>query len=196
MKSLFNIFRIPAVIIAAGLILFSTKANAQQVALKTNALMWTVLTPNIGAEFVLGERYSLDLSVFGHYNPYGVDSKILAVQPEFRYWFNGRPMIREFVGASTMVAKYDFDIKRQVHDGYAASAGVVGGYVFLLGKKKDTKWRLELCGGISLLFFSQKQHYRDDNYDDYFIEQVAAANSWGYKIFPAKLGVTFTYIIK
>ena len=192
MKSLFNIFRIPAVIIAAGLFLFTTKANAQQVAVKTNALMWTMLTPNLGCEVVLGNRGSLDISAFGHYKPYGVDSKIFAVQPEYRYWFSGRPMIREFVGVSTMVVGYDMKIKNQVYDGYAASAGLIGGYAFLLGEK----WRLELCGGISLLFFSQKQYYKDDNYDDYFIEQVPSANSWGYKIFPAKLGVTFTYIIK
>lgn len=192
MKSLFNIFRIPAVIIAAGLFLFTTKANAQQVAIKTNALMWTVLTPNLGCEVVLGERGSLDISAFGHYKPYGVDSKIIAVQPEYRYWFSGRPMVREFVGISTMVVGYDLNIKNQVYDGYAVSAGLVGGYSFLLGEK----WRFELCGGMSLLFFSQKQYYKDDNYDDYFIEQVPTANSWGYKLFPAKLGVTFTYIIK
>ena len=192
MKSLFNIFRIPAVIIAAGLFLFTTKANAQQVAIKTNALMWTVLTPNLGCEVVLGERGSLDISAFGHYKPYGVDSKIIAVQPEYRYWFSGRPMVREFVGISTMVVGYDLNIKNQVYDGYAVSAGLVGGYSFLLGEK----WRFELCGGISLLFFSQKQHYKDDNYNDYFIEQVPTANSLGYKLFPAKLGVTFTYIIK
>ena len=192
MKSLFNLFRIPAVIIAAGLFLFTSKANAQQVAIKTNALMWTVLTPNLGCEVVLGERGSLDISAFGHYKPYGVDSKIIAVQPEYRYWFSGRPMVREFVGISTMVVGYDLNIKNQVYDGYAVSAGLVGGYSFLLGEK----WRFELCGGISLLFFSQKQYYKDDNYDDYFVEQIATANSWGYKLFPAKLGVTFTYIIK
>ena len=192
MKSLFNIFRIPAVIIAAGLILFSTKASAQQVALKTNALMWTTLTPNLGCEIMLGDKYSLDLSAFGHHKPYGVGSKLFAVQPELRYWFSGRPLVREFVGVTTMVARYDIDISNQIYDGYAAAAGLVGGYAFLLGQK----WRFELCAGISLLFFSQRQHYRDDNYDDYFIEQLPAANSWGYKLFPAKLGVTFTYIIK
>ena len=196
MKSLFNIFRIPAVIIAAGLFLFTTKANAQQVAVKTNALMWTLMTPNAGFEVAVGNKCSLDISAFGHHKPYGVDSKIFAVQPEFRYWFSGRPMVREFVGVSTMVTGYDLEIRNHIYDGYAASAGLVGGYALLLGRNDKTRWRLELCAGISLLFFSQKQYYRDDNYDDYFIEQIPTANSWGYKLFPAKLGVTFTYIIK
>ena len=32
--------------------------------------------------------------------------------------------------------------------------------------------------------------------DDYFVDATVPANSWGYKLFPAKLGVSFTYIIK
>lgn len=191
-RSRFNIFRIPAVLLAAGLILFSSKASAQQIGVKTNALMWATLTPNLGCEVVVGQRSSLDLSVFGHYKPYGVDSKIFAVQPEYRYWFSGRPMTREFVGVSVMVADYDMTVRSHVYDGYAVSLGIIGGYAFSLGRK----WRLELCGGLAVLGFHHKQYYRQDNYDDYFVGQDAPANSWGYKLFPAKLGVTFTYIIK
>lgn len=191
-RSRFNIFRIPAVLLAAGLILFSSKASAQQIGVKTNALMWATLTPNLGCEVVVGQRSSLELSVFGHYKPYGVDSKIFAVQPEYRYWFGGRPMTREFVGVSAMVADYDMTVRSHVYDGYAGSLGIIGGYAFSLGRK----WRLELCGGLAVLGFHHKHYYRQDNYDDYFVGQDAPANSWGYKLFPAKLGVTFTYIIK
>lgn len=191
-SSLFNIRRIPAVLIAAGLILFSTKASAQQIGVKTNALMWTALTPNIGCEVVVTDRTSLELSMFGHYDPYGLDSKLFAVQPEFRYWFSGRPMTREFVGVSAMIADYDMIIRNHVYDGSAGSVGMIGGYAFSLGRS----WRFELSGGVAILCFRQKQYYRHDNYDDYFIEQESPVNSWGYKLFPAKLGVTFTYIIK
>ena len=191
-KSLYRFFRTPAVLVTVGFVLFSFKANAQQIGVKTNALMWATLTPNLGCEVVVGERSSLELSVMGHYKPYGVDSKLFAVQPEYRYWFSGRPMTREFVGVTAMITDYNMAIRNHVYDGYAASAGLVGGYCFNLG----LRWRLELCGGFSLLFFRQKQYYRHDNYDDYFIGQTPPANSWGYKLFPAKLGVTFTYIIK
>lgn len=191
-KSLFHIFRIPAVLVAAGFILFSSKAQAQQVGVKTNALMWTTLTPNLGVEVVVGERSSLDLSVMGHYKPYGLDSKMFAIQPEYRYWFSGRPMTREYVGATAMVVDYDMTMKNHVYDGYAVSLGLTGGYAFSLGRN----WRFELCGGFAFLLFNQKHHYRHDNYDDYFIEEAVVPNSWGYKLFPAKLGVSFTYIIK
>ena len=165
------------------------EAHAQQVGVKTNALMWAAMTPNAGCEVVIGEHSSLDLSVFGHYKPYGMQSELLAFQPEFRYWFNGRPMIREYLGVSSMIAGYDMNISNYVYNGNAASLGLTGGYVFLLGKR----WRLDLCGGFSFLFFFQKQYYETD---DYYVDKDISYNSWGYKLFPAKLGVSFTYIIR
>lgn len=191
-SSLYKFRMIPAVLLAAGLILFSTKASAQQIGVKTNAFMWTALTPNVGCEVVVGQRSSLDLSIFGHNDPYGLESRLFALQPEYRYWFSGRPMTREFVGVSAMVADYDMIIKNHVYDGSAGSLGLIGGYAFSLSRS----WRLELCGGVAILGFRQKQYYKHDNYDDYFIEMESPLNSWGYKLFPAKLGVTFTYIIK
>lgn len=191
-SSLYKFRMIPAVLLAAGLILFSTKASAQQIGVKTNALMWTAFTPNVGCEVVVGQRSSLDLSIFGHYDPYGLESRLFALQPEYRYWFSGRPMTREFVGVSAMVADYDIIIKNHVYDGSAGSLGLIGGYAFSLSRS----WRLELCGGVAILGFRQKQYYKHDNYDDYFIKMESPLNSWGYKLFPAKLGVTFTYIIK
>ena len=164
------------------------KAQAQQVGVKTNVLMWAGLTPNASCEVVVGEHSSVDLGVFGHVNPYGMKSKILAFQPEFRYWFNGRPMVREYVGVSSMIVGYNMNINRFVYNGNAASLGLTGGYALLLG----TDWRLDLCGGFGLLLFKHKYYYEaDDIYvdDDRF-------DSYGYKLFPAKLGISFTYIIK
>ena len=171
---------------------FAQRSQAQQLGLKLNALMWAAGTPSVGMEVVLGQRSSLDLSAFGHYKPYTFDSKLIAFQPEYRYWFNGRPFTREFIGATIMVADYDITTRSYVYDGNAVSAGITGGYSFLLNKR----WRLELCGGFSFLYFRQKKYYVHDNYDDYFVGTPVKANSWGYKLFPAKLGVTFTYIIK
>ena len=165
------------------------QVHAQQVGIKTNALQWAALTPNFGCEFVIKEHSSIDVSAFGHYKPYGLDSKLIAIQPEYRYWISGRPLIREFVGVSLMAASYDMTMRNYVYDGIAASLGITGGYAFLIGKG----WRLELCGGLSFLFYNQKQHYGND---DYYQGQSVPADDWGYKLFPSKLGVSFTYIIK
>ena len=58
------------------------------------------------------------------------------------------------------------------------------------------RWNLELFGGFGALLFHQKQYHADDHYDDYFVDEAVQANAWGYKLFPIKLGVTFSYIIK
>jgi hypothetical protein len=212
-----------AIVFAIVLGLSSPQAKAQQFAVKTNALMWGVLTPNAGVEIVVGERSSLDISAFykPSYSPElgsFFNSRIAGFQPEYRYWFNGRPMTREFIGASLMFADYDLTNAdkstgmRYVYDGNAISLGIVGGYSFILGRNNDkakdkdqskgkarpkvNRWRLELCGGFSFLGFLQKRYNINDSYDDYFVGEPVKANSWGYKLFPAKLGVTFTYIIK
>lgn len=167
-------------------------ASAQSVAVKTNALMWLGLTPNLGCEIVTGEHTSVDFSMFGHKNPYGLTSEVIGIQPKFRYWFNGRPMIREFIGAGMLLTSYDTTIGRNVYDGDAIGLGLIGGYVFSLGKR----WNLELTGSFGLVFFRQKRYFDGDNYDDYYIDISPRANSWGYSLFPVDLGVTFTYIIK
>lgn len=74
--------------------------HSQQVAVKTNGLMLAAMMPNVGCEFVVGERSSIDLSAFGSINIYGNKAKMIGFQPEYRYWFNGRPMTREFIGVA------------------------------------------------------------------------------------------------
>lgn len=185
--------RLTVVLIAAcAMLLSSYKAEAQQIAVKTNALYWLALSPNISCEVVTGEHSSIDVSAFGHWQPFGLDSKLFAFQPEYRYWFNGRPMTREFVGANLMFATYDIMASGYVYNGNAVMLGLVGGYIFAL----SDHWNFELCGGFGVLGFKQKQHYVHDNYDDYFVDEAVKANSIGYKLFPARLGVSFSYIIK
>ena len=197
MKTIFCKYFVALIGCMLAFCVFNPEVKAQQFGVKTNALMWTAITPNAGLEIVVGERSSIDLSVF--YKPrYDADmgvllnSRIVGFQPEYRYWFSGRPMTREFVGATTLLANYYLIHKDYVYDGNAISLGVVGGYSFILG----SKWRLELCGGFSFLGFLQKRYHINDNYDDYFVGESVKANSWGYKLFPAKIGVSFTYIIK
>ena len=128
-----------------AMLFFSHRADAQQIAVKTNALYWLGLTPNVCCEIVTGEHTSLDITALGHYMPYGLNSKVFAFQPEFRYWFNGRPMTREFVGGDIMAATYDVMAGGYVYKGNAVMLGLVGGYVFRL----SDHWNLELCGGFS-----------------------------------------------
>lgn len=179
-----------ALVAAAAFMLLPRQAHAQQVALKTNVLLWGALTPNLACEIVAGEHSSVDLSLYGHYMPYGIDSRMAGLQPEYRYWFNGRPMTREYIGVGLMLTTYDITWKRNVYDGDALGLGLTGGYVFSFGKR----WNLELSAGFGIVGFAQKQYYLNDNYDDYPVS--TETNAWGYKLLPFELGVTFSYILK
>lgn len=180
------------VLLLSLLCLAQQRASAQQVAVKANALMWGALTPNLGVEVVTGEHTSVHFSAFGNKNPYGQKMQIIGAQPQFRYWFNGRPMTREFIGAGALVTTYDINWKDNVYDGDAVGLGFVGGYVFSLGRR----WSLELSGSFGVMYFHQKQYHLNDNYDDYFVDEAVRTNARGYKLFPVDLGVTFIYIIK
>ena len=76
--------------------------KAQLLALKTDALWDGLMTPNLGMEIVTGNKTSFGLSVFGNYKPWGMDMKMVGAIPEFRYWFGGRPMMREFIGVAAL----------------------------------------------------------------------------------------------
>ena len=187
--------------IALGLLLavaFPREAKAQRLAVKTNVLSWAALTPDIGLELVVGNRTSIAVSAFGTYAPLkNYPIKLVAIQPEFRYWFNGRPLTREYIGVCAFGATYDLTLpagadRANIFKGDAVAVGLTGGYVFSLGKR----WNFELSGGTGLMLFRQKQYFEGDNYEDYFVGVNSSPNTWGYKIFPVKLAATFIYIIR
>lgn len=167
-------------------------AHAQQVALKTNMLMFAGMAPNVGCEFVVGERSTLDLSAFGSVNFYGQKVKTLGFQPEYRYWFNGRPMTREFVGIAALGVSYNIRWGERVFEGDAAGAGITFGYAFNLGKR----WNIEAYGGFGAVYFKHRQYYSFDHYDETDESNTIKANAKGYKLLPIKLGVSISYILK
>ncbi len=168
------------------------KAAAQQVAIRANALSLALLTPELGVDVITGEHTSLLFSAFGHYKPYGVNSKMWGLQGEFRYWFNGRPLTREYIGATVVGTSYDMNFTSRVYAGTAIGLGVIGGYSFILGER----WSLDLTAGAGLMGFRQKYYRAGDRYEDYFADEVSSANTWGFKFFPMKLSVAFVYIIR
>lgn len=94
-------------VIAAISLLRAENASAQLLAVKANAAMYAVMTPNLSFEMVTGERTSVDFSIFGHAKPYGKDSRMIGLQPQFKYWFAGRPLVREYVGVMALALAYD-----------------------------------------------------------------------------------------
>ncbi len=168
---------------------FGWRADAQQVALRSNALRTVLLTPDLGVDLVTGEHSSVSLSVFGNWKPYGIDSKLIAVQPQFRWWFNGRPLVREYVGVAALFTDYDISWGQLRCQGLAGGLGLTGGYVLPLGNR----WGIEFSGGLGVVLFRQHRGSRYDNFD--YLDG-GAYTSRGYNILPMNVGVTFIYIIK
>ncbi len=189
-----------ALIIAAAalaLLGISREAGAQRLAVKTNAFGWLSANPDMGLELVTGEKTSVSLSVAGHPGRWTPGYGLFVLRPEFRYWFNGRPLTREYVGVGAFATSYDIAIpERQgqanVFRGDGLALGLTGGYVFSLGKRLS----FELGGGTGLLLFRQKQYFDTDSYEAYFVEERSKSNTWGYKLFPVKLDATLIYIIR
>ena len=170
-----------AVILACG-----TGLKAQLLALKTDALWDIMMTPNLGVELVTGNKTSVNVSVFGNHNPWGTNLKMLGAIPEFRYWFSGRPMIREFIGVAGLATSYDITWGSETYKGNAYGGGLTFGYAFYL----SPHWNIECYGSVGAVYYDHQHYYREDNYTE------NRRNAHGYALIPFKIGVSFAYIIK
>lgn len=161
-------------------------------ALKTNGLYWATTTPNLGVEFALSKKTTIELT--GSYNPWDFSNnkklKFWLVQPEFRYWlcerFNGH-----FLGLHGHYAEYNvggikqLELKGKRYQGNLYGGGISYGYHWILGKR----WSLEATLGVG---------YARLKYDKYVCgtcgpkEKGSTKNYWG----PTKAGINLIYILK
>lgn len=145
-------------------LLFSSVLSAQVVSVKTNAAYWGVLTPNIALEFPVGQKFTSDWHFL--YNPWTFSDnrkmKMMAVQPELRYWFcerfNGHFLGAHLVGGIYNIGNIDTglkffgtdfgSLKDYRYEGWMAGVGVGYGYQWLLSRH----WSLEAEIGIGYIF--------------------------------------------
>lgn len=125
------------------------------VAVKSNALEVAALIINLGAEFRLSPRLSLD--VIGHYSPYDYfryDRKVrlFAIEPELRYWF-GEPLIKgHFVGLHIPVVGFNIQLgSNRYQDPQRAAWGVGLSYGYAMPLGKATNWGVEFTLGVGYL---------------------------------------------
>ena len=172
---------------------------AQKVAVKTNVLYWATTTPNLGFEFGLGKKTSLEL--FGGYNPWNLDKgenkkmKHYLIQPEFRYWtcerFNGTFWGLHLHGGEFSVAgihlpfKMFPSLKDHRYEGYFYGGGVSVGHQWVLSKR----WSLEASVGVG---------YAHWVYDKYRCVNCSPKIKSGHKNYvgPTKAAVSLVYFIR
>lgn len=125
-------------------------ASAQKAALKTNLFYDATTTINLGAEFGLAPKWTLDVS--GNYNPWTFSHnkkwKHWLVQPEARYWtcnkFMGHFFGLHALGGQFNMGNWDTNFKflnsdlRKLRDhryeGWMVGAGLAYGYAWAVAR--------------------------------------------------------------
>lgn len=159
-------------------------AHAQLAAVKTNALLWGNLTPNISMELVTASKFSLEGTVFYGLNKTPLDAQLKGAQAEFRYWISGRPMARSFIGLSVSGLRYTVVHKGKAHQGEAAGPGLTCGYAWPLSKR----FNLEFSAGVGALW------YREKKYPEGTYLKKEEYNANGVKCVPTEVAVSCCYL--
>lgn len=157
------------------LLLFALESHAQKgledmggftMGVKTNALYWGTVTPNIGAELRLAKKWTLDVEA--GLNPfdgkredgsYGKSIKHFRLHPEIRYWFC-ESFYKHFIGLHVPYLIYNIsDIKllgteNERHQGWGTGVGLSYGYAWLLSKH----WGLEATIGAGYLYLNSEKY--------------------------------------
>ncbi|KGN99467.1 hypothetical protein HR11_04220 [Porphyromonas macacae] len=125
----------------------SLTVSAQSFSLKTNLFHWATTTPNLGMEFKIGDKWTMDIS--GGYNPFTFKEnrklKHWIVFPEIRWWtcesYTGHFLGFHFIGGRYNVGGIDIPIGRfgklkdYRYEGCAVGAGLTYGYHWILSKR-------------------------------------------------------------
>lgn len=152
------------ILLAALVCLSLTTVKGQQVAVKTNVLYDALLNVNVGAEFGLAPRWTLDVS--GNLNMWTLSHdrrwKHWLLQPEARYWFCDR-FSGHFLGFHAHGGQYNAGgLKNGIsflgsdlsalsdsrYQGWFVGAGVAYGYTWILGRH----WNFELEIGVGYAY--------------------------------------------
>lgn len=172
-------------------------AYSQRAAIKTNLLYGATTTPNLGLEFKLAKRTSLDLML--GVNPFKLSDtkrfKHILFQPEVRYWlcepFNGHFFGIHAHGAQFNIGGLDLPIGRlknlkdKRYEGYLYGGGISYGYHWLL----SSRWNLGFNIGAG---------YARVHYDKYPCAKCGSKlddgkyNYWGV----TKAALSLIYVIK
>lgn len=163
------------------------RVNAQRLALKTNALDYVALEPNLAFEARLSRTLSIQLGVGACPLSKSIgDVKLtnFKIEPELRYWFN-RPMARHFMALSMGAYDYSYRWKETYFSGDAVSVGLSYGYALVLNRH----WNMEAEVGVGIATVKAKK------YKEW--ESVPKASNYSKVMpVPVRLALNFSYIFE
>ena len=174
-------------------------AYGQKLAVKTNLLYGAAtFTPNLGLEFGLGDRSTLELS--GGYNPWNLNGSVANNSKlvhwlghiEYRWWscqtFNGHFFGLHALGSQYNVSGKDIPLlfeKAYRYEGWAAGAGVSYGYHWIMSGRFSLEFTLG--AGYAYLDYGRydcaKCSTLEGNYTKHYVG-------------PTKAGISLIFMIK
>lgn len=182
--------------------------KAQQMAVKTNLVGWATTSPNVGLEFGVGRKSTVQ--VFGLLNPWqfgDTRARIWTLEPEYRYWLCEK-FTGHFVGVHVLGGEYNFrnfnmpltnlpDLKGENKgrhiEGWYVGGGITYGYQWMLSKN----WNFEASLGIGYAYSPYKYYGRCDRLLDKdgntLPDGSKKSGTCGY-FGPTKLAVSLMYV--
>ena len=188
--SIYKILQCLVIIVA--LLLCPSVAKAQIIAVNTDVVSDGLLAPNLGLELGMTSRSTLAINALTGTNILYSNTKMTAIQPEWRFYFSGRRMYHHFVGIGLIGATYETHADHRTYNGDGAGAGVTFGYVWPITNHLN----LDFHAGLGAFYYRQKEYYDMGENAILTQEEPLEANSRGISFVPTRIGISLTYIIK
>lgn len=166
--------------------------RAQIVSVNSDVLMDGCLLPNLGVEFGVNSKSSLSVNAMYGTHAFFNDVKLTAIQPEWRFYFSGRPMYHHFIGIGALAASYEAHMNKKIYNGDGAGVGVTFGYVLPI----SNHFNIDFHAGCGMFFYRQKEYFEEKGFDEFIEDGIEKANSHGSRMVPTRIGISLTYIIK
>lgn len=181
---------------------------AQKAAIKTNLLGWATTSANIGAEFGVARKSTIQ--VFGTLNPWQFGDtrfRFWNVEPEYRYWFCER-FSGHFIGVHALGGEYNLqnvkvpltnlpDLRNENKgrhiEGWYVGGGLTYGYQWMLSKH----WNLEASVGVGYAYSPYKYYGRCDKLmdkDGNLLTNGENKSGTCHYIGPTKLALSIMYV--
>lgn len=187
-------------IVSICLVVASLTASAQNVVVKTNLLYDITATSNLGIEFKVAPKWTVDIS--GNLNAWTFSDnkkwKHWVLQPEARYWlcerFNGHFVGAHLVGGIYNMGNWNTDftflgtdfgqLKEHRYEGWLVGAGIAYGYHWMLGRH----WSVEAEIGIGYVYTQA------DKYECPRCGEQLENNKPHHYVGPTKAAVNLIYV--
>ncbi len=193
----YNIGRTRLLLLSFSVMAFLNAQSQRTFSIKNNLLYDATLTPNLGAEIVVGQRSTFQLFYgLNPWNGYHGQKRLQhwSLMPEYRYWLSGEPFRGWFMGLHAVGGEYNvagnqlpfglFETLRHSHyEGWFGGGGLTIGHAWRLSRH----WNLEAALGIG---------YAYTRYSRYENEECGDLLEQGHHNYvgPTKLALNIAYV--